>query len=270
MNYCNHEIGYEGNTDIKCPDCKKMQGKGKEKGKASAATVTSVTVDELKGNLSEEDFYKYEKAMLRNYSRIASNSCVHCPACNDCFVEVSLDENNVSVWCSISCPKCKHHFCGKCGYSPHTSGLKEKKPEDLTCTELAAQKSAEGNDECAFDVQAAGIQIKACPDCGNACEKTSGECNFVYCRCKASFCFLCGMRLEDKDHYKHFRDRPGCVGPFGPVCRNTSTGVGREYAFRKRPGATAPAGSAAESRGSAVAKKTKKSRHPELFESQEY
>ena len=66
--------------------------------------------------------------------------------------------------------------------------------------------------------------IKRCPSCGEGAELVEGGCKFIYCRCEKRFCFLCCVELEDKDHYKHFKGRPGCVGPFGPVCVNTSDG----------------------------------------------
>ncbi len=30
------------------------------------------------------------------------------------------------------------------------------------------------------------------------------RCKFAYCTCKGIFCFVCGAKLTEADHYRHF------------------------------------------------------------------
>lgn len=57
-----------------------------------------------------------------------------------------------------------------------------------------------------------------CPGCKTAAELTAGNCKFCYCKCGCRFCFLCGVRLAEADHYRHFT-APGLGGPFGSTCK---------------------------------------------------
>ena len=59
-------------------------------------------------------------------------------------------------------------------------------------------------------MQLAGQEgYKKCPHCGALAELVEDCCKFVYCRCGKKFCFLCEVELSDKDHYNHFRGKPG-------------------------------------------------------------
>lgn len=54
---------------------------------------------------------------------------------------------------------------------------------------------------------------KNCPRCRFYAEKMSG-CNFIYCRCGANFCNLCGCRLDQANHSTHFFG-----APYGNKCK---------------------------------------------------
>lgn len=210
MQYSTSKIT-EGITSIRCPE----QG-----------CMHDITIDELNANLDLEIMKKYERFMMRNWGQ--KNGCVTCPSCSEWFVEVALRPEDIALWHSISCQLCKYDFCGKCGEKPHTSGKAQS--DDIDCAELAARKVADAD----MQQLLSSSDIKQCPNCKHFAEKDSGGCNFIYCRCEKRFCFLCCQLLEDKDHYNHFKGRPGCVGPFGPVCVNTSDGKkATHYGLRK-------------------------------------
>ncbi|CAD8091271.1 unnamed protein product [Paramecium sonneborni] len=58
------------------------------------------------------------------------------------------------------------------------------------------------------------LKICRCPKCKNLCEKISG-CNFMYCRCKTNFCFLCDVELIEAYHSSHFQKND----PYNSPCR---------------------------------------------------
>lgn len=59
--------------------------------------------------------------------------------------------------------------------------------------------------------------VQKCPKCKNVAELIAGGCKFMFCRCKAKFCFICGQELEDRHHYAHYTGA-GHTGPFGMTC----------------------------------------------------
>jgi hypothetical protein len=59
--------------------------------------------------------------------------------------------------------------------------------------------------------------VQTCPKCKNMAELIPGGCKFMYCRCKAKFCFICGQELEDRHHYAHYQGA-GHNGPYGSTC----------------------------------------------------
>lgn len=65
-------------------------------------------------------------------------------------------------------------------------------------------------------------KFQTCFKCGNGGTLREGSCKFTICRCGSKYCFLCGVKLEDKSHYSHFMNGPGCTGPFGDVCRGVN------------------------------------------------
>jgi len=63
------------------------------------------------------------------------------------------------------------------------------------------------------------VVIKSCPHCGIKTIQPDG-CNYVRCRCKHFWCFICNHRLPGttEGHNVHFYVGPGS-GPYGDKCR---------------------------------------------------
>lgn len=93
----------------------------------------------------------------------------------------------------------------------------------MTCEEFAKHKAQSVHDT-AFNSLAEGSGWRPCPRCKNMSELIQGGCKFVYCVCKARFCYLCGVELLQEQHYSHFQG-PGCNGPFGNRCLGVKDGV---------------------------------------------
>ncbi|CAD8158162.1 unnamed protein product [Paramecium pentaurelia] len=102
----------------------------------------------------------------------------------------------------MQCPSCKMKFCRKCS-------LKYHKDEGITC-----EQQKELHKDSFYIEMKKNLQICKCPKCNNMCEKISG-CNFMYCRCKANFCFLCDAELTEEYHFKHWQNDD----PFKSPCR---------------------------------------------------
>ena len=189
IDYCSNKIS-ERITDIHCPEVK---------------CRCEITFWELQGNLPADIMKKYERFSIRNVCE--QNGYIHCPRCNEWFADVNLADTPQAeaIWKKVCCGKCSHEFCGKCGEAPHKSISVQR---DITCTELARELSKSNND--ALMLELAGNKgYKKCPCCNALTELVEDCCKFVYCRCGKKFCFLCEMELTDKDHYNHFRGKPG-------------------------------------------------------------
>ena len=247
IDYCSSKIN-ERITEIYCPEIK---------------CKCEITFWELEGNLPAEVMKKYERFSIRNVCE--RNGYIHCPRCNEWFADVNLADTPQAeaVWKKVRCGKCSHEFCGKCGEAPH-KGVSLQ--QDITCADLARELSNINNDSLMLEL-ASDKGYKKCPCCHALTELVEDCCKFVYCRCGKKFCFLCEIELTDKDHYNHFRGKPGwyiyiklliffpclyihrmrsallifystlfcvhSVGPFGPVCVNTSTGEATQYSLRR-------------------------------------
>ena len=174
---------------------------------------TPISIDELKAHVSDEIFCKFERFMLKNMCQ--DNNWRTCPHCNEWFADIPQEDNDELQWKNVLCGllSCNKTFCGKCGQKPH----KGQSDQDLTCEEYAKwiQENADIDVTMAEYLKTAAVQ--KCPKCKNVTELQSGSCKFTYCRCKARFCFLCGITLTEKEHYSHFSG-PGNTGPFGKTC----------------------------------------------------
>ena len=93
----------------------------------------------------------------------------------------------------------------------------------MSCEEFAKQKAQSVHDK-AFTNLAEDSGWRSCPRCKNMSELIQGGCKFVYCICKARFCYLCGVELLETQHYSHFQG-PGCNGPYGDRCLGFKDGV---------------------------------------------
>jgi hypothetical protein len=174
-----------------------------------------IDINELKAHVTEEVFEKFDRFMLKNYCQ--ENSFRTCPHCNEWFADICQDDDEEQQWKSVKCglTECGKTFCGKCGQSPH----KGQSDQDVSCEDYA--KWLQENSTCDESLAAylATAAVQRCPSCKNMAEILGNGCKFMYCRCKAKFCFICGVTLTEKEHYAHFKG-PGCSGPFGVTCIN--------------------------------------------------
>lgn len=180
---------------------------------------TPITCFEIQANVEPEVYAKYEWFTLRHVCE--TQKLRSCPKCNEWYIDLSQILNDRDErWASIKCDKCKHRFCGRCGETPH----KRQKEQNITCEEFAKWKQENDVSEKQFRELMQQQRIFPCPKCGMAGERGSG-CKFLYCHCKAMFCALCGVLLNQSKHYSHFQGGPGCTGPFGEVCRGVEDGI---------------------------------------------
>jgi len=101
----------------------------------------------------------------------------------------------------MTCEKCGHVYCYTHGDQHINSNCadyeRKHRRENLVNQALIAKIT------------------KPCPKCKSAIQKRSG-CNHMKCpQCHASFCWLCGMEVEDKpfpDHFKETNLTSGCRG----------------------------------------------------------
>jgi hypothetical protein len=175
---------------------------------------TPISIHELKAHVSAEQFEKYERFVLKKFAEENSSNMRTCPTCNEWFAEVPQGPQNEGVWKTVECEGCKHKFCGRCGMEPH----KGQKDGNSTCEEFAKWKQENATVDEAFEKYMATAALGQCPKCDVLAEGIVGNCKFTYCRCGQRFCFICGVGLEEKNHYTHFQGGPGCTGPFGNGC----------------------------------------------------
>jgi len=170
----------------------------------------------LQNHLSQELLDKYQKFSTKAFCEAARMR--RCPKCNDWYVDMmaALLLDREDQWKSITCEKCNHLFCGRCGQRPH----KGQADQDIDCAAFSAWlQQNEGIDQSFFEYMKEK-KIFPCPKCKMAGELMSG-CKFLYCRCTANFCALCGIQLKEPQHFSHFQGGTGCTGPFGEGCLGT-------------------------------------------------
>lgn len=173
-----------------------------------------VTIFELQSNVSAELFSKYERFSIQAYAA-QDNDCRTCPKCNEWIVEIPQEDDDEGVWKSVHCELCKHKFCGRCGEKPH-KGMKD---QNLSCADYAnwVISNAKADEDFEAFLATNAKNLSQCPKCNVLAELTQGCCKFTYCRCGEKWCFLCGVGLEEKNHYSHFQGK-GCTGPYGNKC----------------------------------------------------
>ena len=100
------------------------------------------------------------------------------------------------------------------------------KDGDVTCEAFAKWRAENEKGDEEFENWKAEEMKKGklvfCPGCQNGAELQTGVCKFAYCKCSQRFCFLCSVKLEEKNHYAHYqgvdpRSGKKCTGPFGEV-----------------------------------------------------
>eukprot|EP01035_Chromulina_nebulosa_P018053 gene18053-23698_t len=170
---------------------------------------TPISIHIIKAHVPEDIFIKYETFQLRRECEL-SNFC-RCPKCNEWYVDLRDAVNHEDIWKKIKCEnqQCVHEFCGKCGQKPH----KGQKDQDCTCEDYQKwlAENEKGDDEAINYMK--NNKIFPCPKCKMYGALESG-CKFIYCRCKANFCALCGIQLKEPQHFSHFTN-----GPFGDTCK---------------------------------------------------
>jgi hypothetical protein len=166
-----------------------------------------ITPFEVEANCPKET---YEKFIRFANEKLFEGSCVRCTKCNEWWIDISLEDRHEEFWKNVECqrPECKHKFCGKCGEKPH----KGQKDQNLTCDQFQAWKKENDASDASFGKFMAENKVHKCPVCKNACVRESG-CKYLYCKCSCHLCALCGVELDESQHFAHFKGKP-----FGEEC----------------------------------------------------
>eukprot|EP01041_Mallomonas_annulata_P006313 gene6313-12772_t len=172
---------------------------------------SSISVFEIQANIPEDSFLKYERFITHSYCE--SENMRGCPKCNEWYIDINNVLQDEIRWKKITCGRCGHIFCGKCGQNPH----KAQKDQDLSCEKYATWMTENGKSDETFQKYVQEQKIFPCPSCSMYGALESG-CKYMFCRCKTNYCALCGLRLNQVQHFSHFLGGPGCIGPFGTVC----------------------------------------------------
>jgi len=175
---------------------------------------TPITVEEVRAHVSEVDFLKYERFLLKKVCE--KNRWRACPRC-DWFADIDQSEEDVDVWKAVKCFQCSHKFCGRCGEKPH----KAQDDQDLSCDKYAAWLAENSSADKTFEELLSNSSWKKCPSCSSV-TALDGGCKFIHCICGTNFCYLCGIPLKESQHYNHYRNGPGCTGPYGNGCLGAS------------------------------------------------
>lgn len=129
----------------------------------------------------------------------------HIARCPQCPYMVEVDARSGDAVHSVPCRRTDcpiDRFCGLCSAPPHRG---------VSCEEDKRRREAGDSAQRAFRRMVAE-EFQLCPSCGEAGD-ISGGCKFVYCRCGVQYCFHCGRRLAEEQHFSHFVD-----GPYGERC----------------------------------------------------
>ena len=165
-----------------------------------------ITYYELKTLLKPEVFKRYEDNSIKNFQTSRENPevAVICP--NSTCQTKSMVPRNYS-W--FQCKYCNLKFCVDClgDWSKH---------DGKTCKEFKENNLSA--DEKAFREEIKKKKWMPCPECKNVVEKIE-FCNFIRCsspQCqqKTCFCYLCGMKLTQAEHFDHYIDK----NPYGNQC----------------------------------------------------
>eukprot|EP00944_MAST-04C_sp_MAST-4C-sp1_P011078 g11078.t1 len=161
----------------------------------------------IEATLGEAVYQKLLDVKLRRMYVRNTTDARECPKCSHVMI---IEENDEKLLYDVTCPRkgCGHKFCGRCGQKPH----KNQKDLDLSCEQYAdfVRKNDEGLKKFHEFMKKEGL--RQCPKCRRVGELKSG-CKFVYCTCKANYCYLCGRELHENQHYSHFQK-----GPYGKIC----------------------------------------------------
>ncbi|CAB4288084.1 unnamed protein product [Prunus armeniaca] len=106
-----------------------------------------------------------------------------------------IDDDGSEVVRQSQCPHCQRLFCAQCKVAWHA---------EMECWEFQELNDDERGRE---DIQLRNLanmeDWKRCPNCKFYVEKKTG-CNFMKCRCRATFCYRCGQSLSLPKNQRHY------------------------------------------------------------------
>lgn len=99
----------------------------------------------------------------------------------------------------VMCPSAN---CGE-RFLAQTSLKKVICPHCSCCFDPRASRGHPVEIDKDFEDFIARERLQRCPRCRAVCERSQG-CNYMSCRCRTNFCYLCGDALSRSDHLTHF------------------------------------------------------------------
>ncbi|XP_035681742.1 E3 ubiquitin-protein ligase RNF14-like [Branchiostoma floridae] len=239
-------IGFKGCDHVYCKECMKgyfqvqisegnVQCLQCPEPKCESQALPS-QVQELVGG---ELFARYDRLLLQS-SLEGMADVVYCPR-KSCQCPVMLEPDSKMAGCTA----CGYTFCTLCKLAYHGVSPCRIKPDDLRKLReeyLAAsdegkkflekrygKKSIKQALEETFSEEWLKKYAKECPQCGTHIQKLDG-CNKMTCiKCRAYFCWLCGMILHHSNPYGHF-NKPGSKC-FNLLFQGMEEGEGGEEEF---------------------------------------
>ena len=150
-----------------------------------------ITHADVKSVLTPEQFDEYDSAMTR-HTLSKDKNVLYCPGvdCGTPYFKPKTNKRSKRSCRKATCDNCDTEFCCKCG-ELYTTDHKRMK-----CGPYKKWKRA--NDEETITMtnwrDSHITDIKTCPGCKNAVERTSG-CNEMRCTvCDMKFCWRCGKK----------------------------------------------------------------------------
>lgn len=143
---------------------------------------------ELRGLCEEELVTKYDTLLTLQCIK-SSGDFLECPYCHQ---KTIVDKEMCSTPTTVKCSCCERTFCSVC----------LKKNHEGKCHRFDSYKKYKTNkyyDEVLLN-QLALRKLPHCPSCKRCVMKSYG-CNYIHCPCGVSFCYLCGQRIHDYDHF---------------------------------------------------------------------
>lgn len=105
---------------------------------------------------------------------------IECPSCKEIMeIDNQYDFNTNCVYCHVN-------FCRECNATPYH--------KYMNCKTYRQEISDE------LKLQIRDGKYRICPTCFNAVERIDG-CNKMTCRCNTKWCWLCGTKDIDYDHF---------------------------------------------------------------------
>ncbi|CAB4288088.1 unnamed protein product [Prunus armeniaca] len=168
----------ENVTTIRCPEPDCASG--------------SIEPEDCDWILPQEVFERWESTLCE--AAIPSSQKFYCPF-SDCSAMLIIDDDGSEVVRQSQCPHCQRLFCAQCKVAWHA---------EMECWEFQELNDDERGRE---DIQLRNLanmeDWKRCPNCKFYVEKKTG-CNFMKCRCRATFCYRCGQSLSLPKTQRHY------------------------------------------------------------------